>query len=172
MESSSHFDSTSISRPDPALLVYYAAVSAITVLGFPFVFVPLFFKYRTLRYRFDDRGASMSWGLLFRNEIYLTYRRIQDIHVTRNLFHRWLGLAAVSVQTASGTSGAEMTIEGIRDPEALRDFLYSKMRGASSEVEEATASTSAGDEALALLREIRDELQATRDVLTARGGGR
>ena len=56
----------------------------------------------------------MSWGILFRKQIYLTYRRIQDIHVTRNIFHRWFGLAAVAVQTASGTSGAEMTIDDSR----------------------------------------------------------
>ena len=28
------------------------------------------------------------WGLLFRHEVYLTYRRIQDIHVTRNIVER------------------------------------------------------------------------------------
>ena len=41
-------------------------------------------------------------GHSLRREIHLTYRRIQDIHVTRNLFHRWLGLATVGIQTASG----------------------------------------------------------------------
>jgi putative membrane protein len=115
----------------------------------------------------------MSWGFLFRKEIYLTYRRIQDIHVTRNLFHRWLNLAAVSIQTASGAAGAEMTLEGIPEPEKLRDYLYSQMRGAKGDAEpEAAASAtpeagapagdSGADEALALLCEIRDELRALR----------
>lgn len=74
----------------------------------------------------------MTYGILFRREIYLTHRRIQDIHVTRNFVQRWLGLATVVVSTASGSSGAEMTmtIEGIREPEELRDFLYRQMRGA------------------------------------------
>ena len=53
-------------------------------------------------------------------EVYLTYRRVQDIHVTRNLIERWMGLAKLPIQTASGTSGATMTIEGIRNPE---DFV-------------------------------------------------
>ena len=166
------FDPASITRPDPALMTYYLIVSAFTLLGFPFVILPLYFKYLTLRYRFDDKGVSMSWGILFHREIYLTYRRIQDIHVTRNLVHRWLGLAAVAVQTASGSSGAEMTIEGIRDPEALRDFLYSQMRGACEEAEHGATgrtdaadgqpATSLEDEALALLREIRDDLRRLR----------
>src|SRR4026209_1452029 len=128
-ESATRFDPASITRPDPALMTYYLIFAALTVFGFPFVILPLYFKYHTLKYRFDDKGIAMSWGILFRREIYLTYRRIQDIHVTRNLIHRWLGLAAVSVQTASGSSSAEMTIEGIRQPELLRDFLYRQMRG-------------------------------------------
>ena len=168
----SRFDPASVTRPDPALLTYYIIVAILTLFGFPFVFPVLYFKFRTLKYKFDDKGVSMSWGILIHREIYLTYRRIQDIHVTRNLIHRWLGLAAVSVQTASGSSGAEMTIEGIRDPEALRDFLYAQMRGAKGETDEAHpigAAASPGeskleDEALILLREIRDELRARRQA--------
>jgi putative membrane protein len=158
------FDPSSISRPDRALATYYVLVAAMTTVLFPFVIIPLFIKYHTLRYRFDEDGVHMSWGFLFRREIYLTYRRIQDIHVTRNLFHRWLGLAAVAVQTASGTSGAEMTIEGILNPEPLRDFLYAKMRGARGESDEgARSEPPEPDEALALLREIRDALRAFRE---------
>jgi uncharacterized membrane protein YdbT with pleckstrin-like domain len=162
-------DPRSITRPDSSLLTYYALVSLASLLAFPFVFLPLFVRYKTLRYRFDDEGIAMSWGLLFQKEIYLTYRRIQDIHVTRNLVERWLGLAKVPIQTASGTSGATMTIEGIRNPEPLRDFLYERMRGARAEAEERADASSSGDEALRLLREIRDAL---REVRQARGSDR
>lgn len=151
------FDPASVTRPDPALLRYYLIVALLTLAGFPLLILPLLFKYHTLRYRFDEDGVSMAWGVLFRREIYLTYRRIQDIHVTRNIIQRWLGLATVAIQTASGAAGAEMSVEGILEPERLRDFLYSKMRGARAAHEEADA---AGDEALGLLREIRDLLAA------------
>lgn len=165
------FDPTTITRPDPALRTYYFTIAAVTVIGFPFVIIPYLCKYHTLKYRFDDKGVSMAWGVLFRREIYLTYQRIQDIHLTRNLFQRWFGLADVAVQTASGTSGAEMTIEGIRDPEALRDFLYRQMRGLRDHadgVEGASggatgaAADDSGDEVLALLVEIRDGIVALR----------
>ena len=161
------YDPTSITRPVRELLTYYTLVAALTLVAFPIVFLVHYIKYRTLNYRFDDKGIAMSWGYLFRNEIYLTYRRIQDIHVSRNLFHRWLGLAVVSIQTASGSSGAEMSLEGIPDPEKMRDYLYSKMRGArGDEGDPAKADTpnddSTEDEALILLREIRDALRTTR----------
>ena len=165
------FDPASITRPDRSLLTYYALVSAMSLVFFPFVFIPHLIKYNTLRYRLDEDGVSMAWGMFFRKEVHLTYRRIQDIHVSRNLFHRWLGLAQVAVQTASGSAGAEMTIEGIRHPEALRDFLYTKMRGAREDEQSPDAPDTPGhprDEALALLHEIRDELRAFR---TLHGGG-
>ncbi len=164
-------DPRSMTRPDPALLTYYLIVSVLSLVAFPFVFLPLWFRYRTLEYRFEEEGVAMAWGRFFRREVYLTYRRIQDIHVTRNVLHRWLGLGSVSLQTASGSAGAEMTIEGVREPESLRDFLYARMRGAEEEA--VTGQAAAGqpdgalpagpapaDEALELLREIRDELRA------------
>ena len=92
-----------IKRPHPNLLKMYTLQALATFLGFPFLFLPLYFKYRTLQYTFDDEGISASWGVLFRREIYLTYRRIQDIHVSRNLFERWLGIGKVEIQTASGS---------------------------------------------------------------------
>ena len=157
------FDPRSITRPEPALLQYYLISSLLAVVFFPIVFLPRFFKYETLRYSFDDEGVSMSWGFVFRKEIYLTYRRIQDIHVTRNLIQRWLGLADVAVQTASGGSGVEMVIEGVREPDVLRDFLYSNMRGARGTAAAAgPAPAPSDDEVTQLLREIRDSLRAVR----------
>jgi uncharacterized membrane protein YdbT with pleckstrin-like domain len=155
------FDPRRISRPHKSLLYYYGLVSLLTGPGFPFAIVPLFFKYETLRYRFDDAGVSMSWGILFRREIYLTYRRIQDIHLTRNILQRWLGLATVSVQTASGSSSPEMNIDGILEADALRDFLYKQMRGAHAvdQTTESQAAPETADPVLGLLREIRDGLR-------------
>ena len=158
----SEVDPRSITRPHDSLLKYYLLVSIPALIAFPIVFIRLFVRFKTLRYRFDDEGVSMSWGLLFHNQVYLTYRRIQDIHVTRNIVERWMGLAKVPIQTASGASGATMNIEGIRNPEPLRDFLYARMRGARLESEEETSTPEAADTALVLLSEIRDLLRELR----------
>lgn len=169
------FDPTAITRPDSRLLRYYVVTSLAAGPLFPIVLLPLYFKYHTLKYRIDDSGISMSWGILFRKEVYLTYRRIQDIHLTRNLIQRWFGLATVAVQTASGNAAAEMSIEGILAAEQLRDFLYAQMRGARGERPEAagavtdSAAAQPDDEPAVLLREIRDALRslaASRDAST------
>lgn len=164
MPASEPFQPHGITRPHPQLLKYYLLVTLLTGPFSPFVILPLIFKYYTLRYEFDDRGVAMKWGVVFRREVLLTYRRIQDIHLTRNVLQRWLGLANVSLQTASGSAGAEMVIEGILEADELRDYLYSKMRGARHETATENGAPGAhgsvvpGDEALALLREIRDSL--------------
>jgi putative membrane protein len=117
-------------RPSPALLKYYMLISVLTGPGL-IVLVPYrYFRYRTLRYVFDDEGVTMRWGILFRREISLTYARIQDIHLVSNVVERWFGLGRVQIQTASGQSSAEMTIEGLPDFEQVRDELYRRMRGA------------------------------------------
>ncbi|MBN2290867.1 MAG: PH domain-containing protein [Pirellulales bacterium] len=183
------FDPSGITRPDKALIKYYLLVAAMSGPFFPIVILPFFFKYETLQYKFDESGISMSWGILFRREIHLTYRRIQDIHLTRGLLQRWLGLATVSIQTASGSSGPEMSIEGILEAGLLRDYLYRQMRGAkgiddpghvattaSAEgmvVGESVGSGGSGPsgEAIELLQEIRDLLRK-RNELCDSGGGR
>ena len=153
----------------------------------------LYFRYHTLRYRFDEEGIHMKVGILFRRETNLTYSRIQDIHLRSGILQRWLGLANVQIQTASGSAGPELVIEGFKDYEAIRDFLYTRMRGYQTRLssprpltdqvsplaassadgqvpaQSASAPSTAGDtEMVSLLLGIRDELRRTRELLEAR----
>jgi len=118
-----------IERPDSKLMQYYFLCCLITGPLFFILIIPSYFRYYTMRYRFDHEGISMRWGILFRREVLLNYSRIQDIHLVSNLIERWLGLARIQIQTASGNATPEMTIEGLRQFETIRDFLYSRMRG-------------------------------------------
>ena len=159
--------------PHKNLLAYYALQSL--VLG-PFFFVlllPRFFQYRSLRYHLEEEGIAAEWGVLFRHEISLGYSRIQDIHLASNVLERWLGLARIQVQTASGSSEAEMTIEGLPDAAAVRDWIYSRMRGASRRAPEGVervdgadgAGAGAPDAVVAALLEVAGELRRVRELL-------
>jgi uncharacterized membrane protein YdbT with pleckstrin-like domain len=156
---------TSERRPEQSLFVYYVLMSLLLGPFFIFLLIPLYFRYHTLRYFFDEQGISMSWGVIFLREVSLTYARIQDIHLSSNIVERWLGLARVQIQTASGSADAEMTIEGLKDFEQIRDHLYSKMRGTASErpSSRVTGLLSVGDDLLsAVLREIAAEVRELR----------
>ena len=79
-----------LERPEPALWRLYLIRS---VLSGPAIFITLpvlWFRYYTLRYRFDAEGIHMKVGILFRREVNVTYARIQDIHLNSGIIQRWL----------------------------------------------------------------------------------
>ena len=143
---------------------YYVLKAIAAGPGVVILLPVLYFRFHTMRYRFDEEGISMSWGILFRREILLNYSRIQDVHLQSNVIERWLGLARIDVQTASGGSAPEMTLEGIRDSEGLRDFLYSRMRGAKERTG-AHPSSEKGDSLAGTLEAIAQELRAIRQLI-------
>jgi|SRR5580704_11949669 uncharacterized membrane protein YdbT with pleckstrin-like domain len=149
-----------IEQPRESLLTYYVLKAIAANVAAPFVFPYLYFRYHTMRYRFDTEGIHMKWGILFRREVLLNYSRIQDIHLRSNLIERWLGLARIEIQTASGSADANMTLEGMEDPEGMRDFLYSRMRGTQREGAGTTA-----DPLAAVLHEIASELREIRTLV-------
>lgn len=130
------------------------------------------------------RASRRSGASCFAARFLLNYSRIQDIHLRSNLVERWLGLAWVQIQTASGSSEPELTIEGATEFEAVRDFLYARMRGARDDSarrpnvaleQPATApvelrESARGDpaELAATLREVCQELREVRRVLEER----
>lgn len=160
-----------IERPHPKLLTLYILRSfsfpPFSLIALPF----LVFRYKSMRYSFDEHGVTMKWGVLVRREINLTYRRFQDIHITSGVVQRWLGLADIHIQTASGSAAAEMTIEGLLEYEQVRDFLYSRMRGAKGqrppESQSAPAAAPSGGDGAAEehLRAILAEMRAARRAL-------
>ena len=165
-----------LERPNAKLMTYYLITCVFTGPLFPILILPAYFRYHTMRYRFDEEGVSMRWGILFRREIILNYARIQDIHLSSNFIERWLGLAKIQIQTASGSSSAEMTIEGLLEFEAVRDFLYSKMRGLKEHPKSAAAPAAGGGMTLDAetarqltesLREATAELRRVREQLAA-----
>ena len=162
-------DVRSIQRPAPALMKYYVLSSLVLGPLFFVMLIPLYFRYHTMRYTFDDEGISMRWGILFRREITLTYARIQDIHLTSNFVERWLGLARIQIQTASASASAEMTLEGLHEFAMVRDYLYSKMRGVRSGATGSQPVVASADSDLATaLREVAAELRAVREALEKR----
>ncbi len=166
----------SVTRPRPELLKYYALRAVATILAFPLTMLVLYFRYHTMRYRFDAEGIHMSWGIIMRHEIMLNYSRIQDIQLRSNVIERWLGLARIEIQTASGGSSGDMTLEGIPDHEAMREFLYSRMRGAhhlpdnDATPQQASVTSAPSDSLAEILQSVAQELRAIRGAIESRNG--
>jgi putative membrane protein len=153
-----------ITRPEPQLMWLYLWTSLAGLCMAPVFLTVLAFRYYTLWYRFDATGVSMGYGVLFRREMQLTYARMQDIHLSQNILERWLGIGTVTVQTAGAGTAGNLAIVGVRDFNAIRDYLYAKMRGVRTEAHEPADSTDA------LLVEIRDALQDAASALQKKEG--
>jgi membrane protein YdbS with pleckstrin-like domain len=162
-----------IERPDRSLWTYYLLSLLVFPPLLPLLVLPAWFRYHSMRYKFTAEGISMSWGVLFRREVIVHYARIQDIHLRSNFVERWLGLARVLVQTASGNAGAELTLEGLKQYEAVRDFLYSRMRGVKDHPDApAGGGVVAAEELAALtatLQEVAAEVRELRRTLAGNG---
>jgi membrane protein YdbS with pleckstrin-like domain len=167
MNSASKEEIFGITRPDPKLLKLYIVRCLLTGPFFPILILPHLFRYHTLRYRFDDEGIGVTVGIIFRRESYITYSRMQDIHLSRGLLERWFGMGSVEVQTAAGSSEAEIKIEGLTRFNDVRDFLYTRMRGGQGALSPAAKPATDG---AGVLTEIRDELRALRTALEKRSG--
>ncbi len=157
-----------ITRPEPALLWLYAITSLAMLCAAPIAMIPFYFRYHTLWYRFDASGVSMGYGILFRREMQLTYARMQDIHLSQNIVERWLGIGTVTVQTAGSGAGGNLAIVGVKDFNAIRDYLYARMRGVLTDTHEPAPTADATD---AVLVEIRDALADAAKALTTKKGG-
>src|SRR5258706_14106477 len=94
-----------LERPHPALWTYYIITSILTGPGMIAALPYLYFRYHTLRYRFDGEGIHMKVGILFRREINLTYSRIQDIPLRSGFFIRWIVLADDQYHKSSCPTG-------------------------------------------------------------------
>jgi membrane protein YdbS with pleckstrin-like domain len=172
-----------IERPHKDLWRYYLIGSFVLGPLFPILMIYGTIRFKTMRYRFTSEGISMSWGILFRREIIIQYSRIQDIHLRSNVLERWWGLSRVLVQTASGSAGAEMTLEGLKQFEAVRDFLYHRMRGVKDEVKPGEQGAGRGltpggesivatGELVEVLQAVATELREIREELAKQGGAR
>jgi membrane protein YdbS with pleckstrin-like domain len=167
-----------IVRPKRELLTLYLLYSVFSLIAFPFVFPFLYFRYHTLKFRFDREGVGVSYGILFRKEHYLTYARIQDIHLTRDLFERWLGIGSVQIQTASGSASPEVGIVGTDQFDMIRDYLYIRMRGAREHRDPATpagaggaAIVGDGERVAAALREVAAGLREAAAAMRGASNG-
>jgi|CXWL01.1.fsa_nt_gi putative membrane protein len=154
-----------INRPEKALLAFYVLSSLLACFAFPLVIVPLFFRYETLRYRFDGQGVFMSYGILFRKELQLTYDRMQDIHLSQNILERWLGIGSITIQTAGAGAGGNLKIVGVKAFDEIRDYLYARMRGIRDDAGHAHGSAAETEQ---VLRDIRDALQGAATALAAK----
>ncbi|MEM9557613.1 MAG: PH domain-containing protein [Acidobacteriota bacterium] len=82
-------------------------------------------RYLTFGYRLGAEDLVIRKGLLTRNERHVPYARIQNVDLVQNPLHRWLDVAVVRLETASGGKPeAVISVLGLDQVEELRAHVF------------------------------------------------
>ena len=157
-----------------------AFVLLVTVAGIPFL--PVWFlgygqfigrkQFERLQCVLTERSLHVLSGYLFRTEKTVPLDKIQDLSLHEGPILRWLGLAALKVETAgsSGAQGqADASLVGVIDAPAFRDAVLSQRDavapvGGGRPIALAATGGSGGADA-ATLADVRDSLHRIERLL-------
>ncbi|WP_298667557.1 PH domain-containing protein [uncultured Methanofollis sp.] len=145
---------------EPVLYILFGG-GLIAVVAFVAVWIPLY--YRSVVYHLS--GTEMTWkrGVWFRGTGIVPYNRITNVDIVQGPLMRIFGISDLRIQTAgySAQAQAEIRIEGIEEPEEVRELIMAQVRGRPS-----VAATTGGEETAPAPEDaVLAELRAIRRVL-------
>jgi membrane protein YdbS with pleckstrin-like domain len=160
-------------------VVLDAGAAAVFMASIPVTYFLQRLNYEMRWYIVTDRSLRIRSGVVWLQEMTMTFAKVQGIRVNANPIEGLLGLANVEVQSAGGgdsqahgkpSSGHVAKFEGVDNAAEIRDLIVERLRVyRDSGLGEKTA---AAQEPLALsaAREVLQEARALRSSLT-RGPG-
>lgn len=84
----------------------------------------VFLRYFTFRYEILEDHLILHQGLLDRLNRNIPYEKIENVDLTQNIFHRWLKVAEVRIETASGTeTEATMRVISLVDVDRIKQAI-------------------------------------------------
>ena len=114
---------------------------AVMVIPDVIAYVALHLRYDTTWYAMNDRSLRIRRGVMVIRETTLTFENIQNVSIQRGPLEQFCGIARLIVETAGGGGGAGEAgglgphvgvIEGMEDPEAIRDLIMARVRASRS----------------------------------------
>jgi hypothetical protein len=146
---------------EPVIIGFLLAVWLLMFLLIA-IYLPAF--YKTLEYVVDNDAVRLKKGVFWRIRTTVPYSKITNMDITQGPVERLYKISHIRIQTAgaSGTQGvpAELIMSGIRDSEALKDMIMSRI---GSPVAINTAKEPTDD--LSLQKAILAELTAIRKAV-------
>jgi membrane protein YdbS with pleckstrin-like domain len=144
---------------------YVSLVAGIIILPFLVIWViwiPLY--YASVKYRLTDDEILWNRGVWFRATGIVPYGRITNIDIVQGPLMRFLLIYTLKIQTAgySGQAASEIKIEGLIEPEPVRQMIRARVRGMTADGTGSAAEGTQFEEAvLSELVRIRELLERT-----------
>lgn len=98
-------------------------------IGFWFLTIITLGIYYVLYHRYNKiilttrRVTQMRGNVFTQNETTISLQNVTDVTINRSIIGRILGFGDIVIQSA-GSGASEISFQGIRDPEHLRELLY------------------------------------------------
>jgi membrane protein YdbS with pleckstrin-like domain len=158
-------------------LTVEAGAASVFLASIPITYFLQRLNYEMRWYIVTDRSLRIRSGVVWLQEITMTFANIQGIRVNANPLERLLGLANVEVQSAGGggstahgkpSSGHMGRFAGVDNAEAIRDLMVERLRiyrdsGLGEKETARPAASGAGT--LGAARAVLAEAQALRAAL-------
>ena len=99
-------------------------------LIFTCIWAPLY--YKSVVYHLNDTEMTWKRGVFFRKTGIVPYNRITNVDIVQGPVMRVFGISHLKIETAGGgasKNSAEIQIEGVSDPEPLRQMIMDFVRG-------------------------------------------
>jgi len=114
------------------LLLFFCIV---TIPLMPIVAIIIYFwsvaYVKSYHYEFTEDRIIVTRGVISKRTAHIPYEKIQNLVIGQSLLERLAGVYSISVETAGApvrTSGlafySDASIQGLLDPEPLKDFIY------------------------------------------------
>ncbi len=115
----------------PALIALFSAArgGSFGIYIAAIIFIPAIltsiFRYFTFRYSIQNKQLVVTKGLIFRSVRTVPVSRIQNLDFVQNILHRFLKVAEVRVETASGTEAeATLRVLSLEQMDRLRNEIF------------------------------------------------
>ena len=114
-------------------LALVAGAACVFVASIPITYFLQRLNYQMRWYIVTDRSLRIRSGVVWLQEMTMTFANIQEIRVTANPIEQLLGLANVEVRSAGGgmdahASGHVGKFQGVDNAAAIRDLIVERLR--------------------------------------------
>ncbi|MBC1458113.1 PH domain-containing protein [Listeria newyorkensis] len=116
--------------------MYPLLVIALIIL----LLAPALIKYFTYRYRMDDKGIRVKYGLFFKKNIFIPYERIQTVQQKQWFFYMPFHVVQILIETAGGGKAeADLSAVPASVAQELKDLRAGKVAELAEEESVETA---------------------------------
>jgi membrane protein YdbS with pleckstrin-like domain len=132
-----------LAEPLVGLILVIPAL-AITIVPEIIAYVAIYLRYDTTWYVMTSRSLRIRRGIWTIHETTITFENVQNLAVHQGPLERFFGIGNVLVQTAGGggqtthegqaasLGGHRGLIEGVADPQSIRDLILPRLRQAKT----------------------------------------